>query len=111
MPNNSLPASRIGLIQALGSMGRSMATQVEDFYPLMREAIAEARAAGLESLANSMESRSFAAYTTSSELLGDTGQAIVEFLQAGNAKVPPTVAAKLKECLRQVQRVWPEIRV
>ena len=88
-----------------------MATQVEDFYPLLREAIAEARAAGLKSLANSLESRSFAAYTTSSELLGETGQAIVEFLQASNAKVPPTVAAKLKECLRQIQQVCPEIRL
>jgi hypothetical protein len=88
-----------------------MSTQVEDFYPLLREAIAEARAAGLESLADSLESRSFAAYTTSSELLGETGQAIVEFLRTANAKVPPTVADKLKECLRQVQRLCPEIRL
>jgi len=86
-----------------------MATQVEDFYPLLREAIAEARAAGL--VTDSLESRSFAAYTTSSELLGETGQAIVDFLQAGSANVPPAVAAKLQACLRQVQRVWPEIRV
>lgn len=88
-----------------------MATQVEDFYPLLREAITEARAAGLVSLTDSLESRSFAAYTTSSELLGETGQAIVEFLQVGSANVPPAVAAKLQACLRQVQRVWPEIRV
>jgi hypothetical protein len=88
-----------------------MATEVRDFFPLLREAIAEARANGLASLAESLDSRSSAVYATSSELLGETGQAIVEFLRAGGTKVQPTVAAKLQECLRQVQRVWPEIRV
>ena len=88
-----------------------MATEVKDFYPLLWEAIVDARAAGLVSLADSLESRSSAAYTTSSELLGETGRAIVEFLRVGGAKVQPAVAAKLQECLRQVQRVWPELRV
>ena len=88
-----------------------MATEVKDFYPLLREAIADARAAGLVSLADSLELRSSAAYTTSSELLGETGLAIIEFLRVGGAKVQPAVAAKLQECLQQVQRVWPELRV
>jgi len=88
-----------------------MANEVKDFYPLLREAIAEARASGLVSLADSLESHSSAAYATSSELLGETGQAIVEFLRLGGADVQPAVAAKLQECLRQVQRVWPELRV
>ena len=122
-PNNSFKPSplrgsskkpvllgRAGLIQALGSIGRIMAAQIEDFYPLLREAIAEVRAAGLDSLADSLESRCFSAYTTSSELLGETGQAIAEFLTTTNAKVPSSATTKLKECLRQVQLVWPAIR-
>ena len=88
-----------------------MATETEDFFPLLREAISEARAAGLAPLANSLESRSFAIYATSSELLGETGQAIVAFLRAGGTQVPQSIAAKLQLCLAQVQRIWPGIRL
>jgi hypothetical protein len=92
-------------------MDTVVATQVQDFYPLLREAITEARSAGFAPLADSLESCAFASYTTSSELLGETGRAIVEFLHAASGKVPPSVAVKLQERLHQVQQVWPEIRV
>jgi hypothetical protein len=87
-----------------------MEHHVDDFFPLLREAIAEARSAGLTDLADRLESRALAAYTTSSELLGEIGKAILAFLQAGGESVPPSVAGNLNACLLHVQRVWPHLR-
>ena len=88
-----------------------MAIQLEDFSLLLRGAIAEARSAGLVNPADALEARASVAYTTSSEFLGEVGQAIVTFLSEGDAAVPPAAVDKLDRCLLQVQRVWPEIRV
>ena len=87
-----------------------MTDQVENFLPLLREAIADARAAGLGNLADVLEQASLASCTTSSELLSAIGQAIVGFLRAGGEAVPPTLVAKLNTCLQHVQVVWPGIR-
>ena len=87
-----------------------MAIQVEDFCPLLRQAIEEARADGLGPLADSLEQVSVATYTTSSEFLGETGRAIVRFLHEGDNAVPRDVAAKLTTCLQHIQTVWPSIR-
>ena len=87
-----------------------MPKHADDFFPLLREAIAEARSAGLGSLADELESHAFAAYTTSSELLGEVGQAIVAFLRAGGESVPRSISRKLYACLAVVQRVWPQLR-
>jgi hypothetical protein len=83
---------------------------VEDFLPVLRDCIEEARTAGLASLADELESRALAAYTTSSELLGEVGQAIVAFLHAAGPSVPYAVANRLRACLAQVQGVWPNLR-
>ena len=86
-----------------------MAESVEHFSTLLREAIADARAAGLGHLASLLEQTSSSAYTTSSEFFGETGQAIVEFLRAGGKSVPRALVAKLTTCLQYVQGVWPDL--
>ena len=86
-----------------------MSIQVNDFHPMLRAAIAEARAAGLEPSASSLETRAFSAYTTSSELLGETGDAILEFLRTAGDAVPPPVAEKLKRCMAEIRKVWPQL--
>jgi hypothetical protein len=88
-----------------------MTGKIENFSSLLREAIADARAAGLGDLANLLEQTSSSAYTTSSEFFGETGQAIVEFLHAGGKAIPPALVAKLTTCLQYVQGVWPSIRI
>jgi hypothetical protein len=98
------------LFEKLGIGGGGMARPVDDYRPLLREAIAEARAAGLGHLADPLEETSLAAYTTSSELMGETGRAIVGFLRAGGDTVPAEVATKLTACLRHIRTVWPDIR-
>ena len=88
-----------------------MKDHVDVFHPTLREAIAEARLLGLKELADQLENSAFAAYTTSSELLGETGQAIVGFINAAGNDATPSLLAKLHFCLEQVQVVWPQIRV
>jgi hypothetical protein len=77
---------------------------------LLRDAIADARDAGLGDLARLLEETTSTAYTTSSEYFGETGEAIVAFLRNGGASVPPALIVKLKTCLEYVQLVWPTIR-
>lgn len=88
---------------------KNMNSHVKDYYPLLEAAIAEAKAAGLGAAASKLEARAFSAYTTSSELLGEHGIAIREFLRSDGAAVPPTVKAKLDQCLKQIRKVWPRL--
>ena len=86
-----------------------MHQSTDDFFPLLRQAIAEARSAGLSALVEDLDARSTAAYTTSSELLGEIGLAIQQFLSVGNSSVPEPIVRKLQICLEQVRHVWPDI--
>lgn len=86
-----------------------MNRNVADLRPMLKSAIAEARNVGLEAAASQLESRAFAAYTTSSELLGETGDAIKEFLKAGGSEVPPLAASQLNRCLKEIRKVWPRL--
>lgn len=86
-----------------------MGSCAKDYYPLLEAAIAEAKAAGLGAAASKLEAQALAAYTTSSELLGEHGIAIREFLRSEGAAVPPLVRAKLNECLKEIRKVWPRV--
>ena len=86
-----------------------MTAHVADFQPLLKAAISEARAAGFEAAASQLEGFAFAAYSTSSELLGETGIAIKTFIESVGAAAPPTVVDKLNACLAEVRKVWPGI--
>ena len=78
-----------------------------DYTPLLKEAIAEAKAAGLEAAADDLEQTVFAAFTTSSELLQEQGLAIREFLKATRGKLPESTKAKLDVCLAEIDGVLP----
>ena len=86
-----------------------MTVQVADYYPLLKTAIAEARAAGLEPAVSELEAQVFAAYTTSSELLAEHGIAILQFLRSQGQSVPVSVAEKLNQCLKEIRKVWPNL--
>jgi hypothetical protein len=83
--------------------------QAEDYYPFLKAAIAEAKAAGLDAAATELEDKAFAAYTTSSELLGEHALAIRQFLESGGAAVPATVKENLDRCLVEIGRMWPQV--
>ena len=85
-----------------------MPARVTDYTPLLREAIAEAEAAGLEAAARDLERACFAAaFTTSSEMLGEHGLAIKRFLQATRGTLPRSTKAKLKAYLAETGLAWP----
>jgi hypothetical protein len=86
-----------------------MSNRVADFQPMLRAAIAEAKAAGLLTAALQLEGKVFEAFTTSSELLGETGAAIKAFLASEGAAAPQPVVAKLNLCLTEVRKVWPNM--
>ncbi len=80
-----------------------MITRIRDCTPLLREAIAEARAAGFEKTANDLEQVAVAAFTTSSEMLLQHGLAIKRFLKATHDTLPRSTKAKLKACLTETE--------
>jgi len=86
------------------------AVHVSDFCPQLRQAVQLARNAGLTDSAAELEKRSFAAYTTSSEWLGEVGEAIVQFRWREGKRVPAEAAKLLDECLREVGKVWPRYK-
>jgi hypothetical protein len=83
---------------------------VSDFTPTLREAIMLAREAGLTRSAAELEERSLAAFTTSSEWLGQVGDAILQFRSREGKRVPTEVAERLDECLREIGKVWPRYK-
>lgn len=85
-----------------------MTVQVADFTETLRQAIAESRAAGLDLSARELEGTVFAAYTTSSEYLGEVGEAITHFLKLNGRDLPPATVAKFHYCLAVVGKVWPK---
>jgi hypothetical protein len=83
--------------------------RVTDFRPWLRAAIDEARAAGLGVAAAELEAAAFAAYTTSSEWLGETGRAINKFMAKTDGRLSATTVASLKACLAEIRKVWPSV--
>lgn len=81
---------------------------VADFSPALRQAIKVAREAGLTDSATELEARAFAAYTTSSEWLGEVGDAILQFRARAGERVPANVTELLDLCLVEVGKVWPK---
>jgi hypothetical protein len=83
---------------------------VADFGPQLRRAIMLAREAGLTASATELEERTSAACTTSSEWLGEVGEAIRQFRAREGERVPREVSELLDGCLREVGKVWPKYR-
>lgn len=85
-----------------------MTVQVADFTETLRQAIEESRVVGMEMSVRELEERVFAPYTTSSEYLGDAGEAITRFLKLNGRALPPATVAKFRRCLAEVGKVWPK---
>jgi len=80
-----------------------------DVCELLREAIRDARAAGLGPAADELQERTSAAFTSSSEFLGEVGLAVERFLRRERGKVPADVERRLRMCLAEVRTVWPRL--
>ncbi len=87
-----------------------MTAPIRDYRSLLRQAIAEARTCGLAAETDQLEQATSAAYTTSSELLGEQGEAILQFLKATRGRLPAGVKDKLAACLAEIGKTWPVYR-
>ena len=83
---------------------------VTDFTGILSEAMAEIRAAGPSEAATAAYDRCFGAYSTSSEWLGEVGEAVTALLSEHGASLPVATQEKLRLCLREVGKVWPKYR-
>lgn len=80
---------------------------VRDYSPLLEQAIAEAKAAGLEAEATKLADACFRTpYTTSTELLAEHGWAMREFLGATRGRLPRETRRKVRICLNETELVW-----
>ncbi len=86
-----------------------MAPAGVDVPKQLHEAIQRARAAGLSEAADELEARTSAAFTTSSEYLGEVGLAIRRFLARERGRVPAEVVRQLRDCLAAVRKAWPRL--
>ena len=83
-----------------------MPPRVRDYSPLLEQAIAEARAAGLGEEATELETMCFStAYTTSSELLQEHYLAMQTFLRNTEGRLPQTTARKVRVCMNETELV------
>jgi len=80
-----------------------MSTRIRDYTPLLKEAIAQARAAGFETAADDLDKAAFSAFTTASEMLQEHGLAIKRFLEATHDTLPPSIKAKVQACLTETE--------
>jgi hypothetical protein len=84
-----------------------MPTRIRDYTPLLKDAIAEAKAAGFETAARELEQAAFAAFTTSSEMLQEHGLAIKRFLKTTRGALPRSTRTKLRACLIETELAGP----
>ena len=76
---------------------------------IIRRAAAIARDAGLIDEANDLESVTWEAYTTSSEMAGAFGGAIRAFVSRTSGRMPPATAALLDEAIADIHVIWPDL--
>ena len=72
------------------------------------ELIRALRAQGLPDAADSLASIKAAAWTSSSEMLGELGKAVLR-IQAENAHASNDLQRTLARCIEEVRKVWPQI--
>jgi hypothetical protein len=79
-------------------------------YECFDELIRQLRASGHPVMADKLDSMLHGlGWTTSSELIGELGLAILAF-QRNTTEVPVELERALSNCMLAVRRVWPEIK-
>jgi hypothetical protein len=74
------------------------------------ELIRQLRAKGLPAAADSLASIKASAWTTSSQMLGELGMAVLK-IQSENAQASSDLKRALTRCIEEVRKVWPQIRL
>ena len=88
------------------------ASKGDAFVDALSTAADGLRAAGFEEDARSLREVVFeTAWTSSSEMIGEIGLAILRIQQRARGRLPKEVAKSLESCLHQVKLVWPKIKL
>ena len=82
---------------------------VQDFLPWLRDAVERLRASGWPGEADELDAVTRSAYTTSSEMLGEIGRAILRVERRLGPSLPDEVAELLRRCLVEIRKVWPRL--
>lgn len=104
--------SRTG--ESEGSLG-DLATEdnsvgaVPDFTPRLRDAIERIREAGLSIEAEELDSSLQYSSTSSSEIIGEIGQAILGVQRRMGDALPIEVSEQLELCMAEIREVWQSI--
>lgn len=85
--------------------GRSSAVQTEPFDEL----IERLRANGLSDAADSLSRLKGAGWTTSSEMIGELGLAVLMLQERPG--LPAEVMRLARRCMSEVRKVWPSIKL
>jgi hypothetical protein len=87
-----------------------MTQAIRDGSLILEQAISGARNAGVGEEAEQLQSAISAAFTTSSELISEQGEAILRFVKATRGRLPVGVKVKLDACLAEIGRTWSPYR-
>jgi hypothetical protein len=91
----------------IAPLGRSAMIHIQNSTPRLRKALSEIEAAGFAARGEVARSRCFAAYTSSSEWLGEVGESITEVLATCGPSILVVTREKLYACIEEVAKVWP----
>lgn len=76
----------------------------------LRKAVEILRETGLAEDAEALNRLLGSAWTSSSEMLGEIGLAIVRTMRAHGSELPPGVVAAFEAMLAEIEKTWPAIR-
>jgi hypothetical protein len=81
-----------------------------EFYAFVDQVAERLRAEGLADSADRLHALLHrAAWSSSSELIGEVGKAIIVVRGRSDRSVSPDLVRDLERCLAAVRRVWPDI--
>ena len=83
---------------------------VRDLRPELGQIEAGLRQAGFRDSANALHSALSAAYTTSSEMLGEFGKALRQAERRAGPDLPAELKQQIDRCLREIRKTWPGLR-
>lgn len=74
------------------------------------ELIAGLRAHGLVAAADSLARLKASAWTSSSEMIGELGLAVLR-LQSGSRRLPDELTPVAERCMKEARKIWPDIKL
>jgi hypothetical protein len=85
-------------------------SHIRDFLPDLKAAADHLDASGFHAEAEEVRGLATAFWTTSSEMLGEIGDALARILRLRGSALPGPVRATFEAALVEIRKVWPSLR-